>query len=571
MADSSGLWLGGSADVGPVTLTGQDSSRTGYNAGGNGSLIVNQDLNGTSRGAINATDVEIDAQPNNGINPAVDLGPLTLTGSQLRVGSSSADNAGTVYTPSVSLDSASNTGLYLGAGPSAGTNYSQLNVSGNVQLNGSLQLSGTGYGPSNCSVPAVGSTDTIVQAAGTLSGTFTDVPQDSIVEIQTPCDTDTSAMARIHYNYAAGTVTATALNASTMAVALPATPSRTNQTATLTATVNPAGGTPTGTVEFQQYGSDITGCSAVALRSNNTAACSTQDLIDGGNVSATFKPDTSSLVSGSFSPVVTPSVGADPTSTSLTASAASIAPGQSVTYTASVTPADGGPYMPGAAVRFLDGSTPIDCGTGNGTSGEYADQNNQSRCTITYPTAGSHAIRAVYGNDDPMFSGSTSSAVSVTVASATPAPAPTPTPTPTPTPAPTPVPAPAGTGSPSIGHATTSGPTASLPVGCAMGGPSCTITVQITATELMQGGKIVGVIARKKLTHRAIVLGSTRITLAPGQHKTLKITLNRTGRSMLAAHKHLNTKLTVTRKTGGKKTKTVTSKTVAFKSTKKKH
>ena len=91
--------------------------------------------------------------------------------------------------------------------------------------------------------------------------------------------------------------------------------------------------------------------------------------------------------------------------------------------------------------------------------------------------------------------------------------------------------------------------------------------MQLTAVELLRGGKVVGVAAR--VTRRTVVLGSATMTLKPGQHTALKVALNAAGQHLLATHKHLTTKLVVTRKMGNQKAKAVTSKTVAFKSTKK--
>lgn len=567
LSGASMLWLGGIANVGAIGLTGQDATRTGPNAGANGSLIVNQALNGTSGSAINATAVEIDAQPNQGPSPTVNLGPLSLSGSALQVGSSSANNAGLVNTPSLSLDSASETRFYLGAGSTAGVSYSQLHATGNVQLNGGLRLSGTDNGPGSCSVPAVGSIDTIVHA-GTLSGSFTGVPQDSIVEIPTACDQSTRAMARIHYDYAAGTVTTTRLNGSTTTLTTPSGARSTNQPVTLTATVNPSGGTPTGTIAFVNYGRPIAGCDAQPV-SGGTATCTTQTLVGAQqHLTAVFSPDTSSTVGGSQSSEVVYTVNPDATTTALTASSSNVTPGSKVTYTATVTPADSGPNQPNqwGAVQFADHGTPIDCGTGHSTYGEPMNAGNTATCVVTYPAAGSHSITAAYAQDDYAFSSSKSVAQSITVAAPAPAPAPTPAPAPAPTPkpAPAPAPAPAGTGTPHIGTPAVQGTSVAVPVSCAKGGPSCHITAKLIAVKAPRGHKVIAVAPGTKITHTAILVGTATTTVKAGQHKQVRVKLNGSGKRLLAKDHGLKVKMTISRKVKGGKSSTVASTTVTF-------
>jgi hypothetical protein len=94
------------------------------------------------------------------------------------------------------------------------------------------------------------------------------------------------------------------------------------------------------------------------------------------------------------------------TRASLTASAAQITFGQTVTFTATIAPVSG-PGVPTGSVTFNDGATQI--GTGTLNSSGVASFNTSSL------GVGSHSVTAVYSGDTN-FSGSTSATVVVTVA-----------------------------------------------------------------------------------------------------------------------------------------------------------
>jgi hypothetical protein len=94
------------------------------------------------------------------------------------------------------------------------------------------------------------------------------------------------------------------------------------------------------------------------------------------------------------------------TTTALTASAATITAGGSVTLTATVTGATGSTGIPTGTVTFLDGSTTLGMGTLNGSA--------VATYSATALATGTHSITAQYGGDSN-FAASTSSAVTVTV------------------------------------------------------------------------------------------------------------------------------------------------------------
>jgi Bacterial Ig-like domain (group 3)/Domain of unknown function DUF11 len=88
------------------------------------------------------------------------------------------------------------------------------------------------------------------------------------------------------------------------------------------------------------------------------------------------------------------------TATTVTSSANPSIPRQAVTYTATVSPTDGG-----GSVAFADGGTPV-----SGCTAQSLNSNGQATCQVTYSAVGSHAITAVYSGDTA-YAGSTSTAL----------------------------------------------------------------------------------------------------------------------------------------------------------------
>ena len=103
-------------------------------------------------------------------------------------------------------------------------------------------------------------------------------------------------------------------------------------------------------------------------------------------------------------PIVTPTLAS--TTTALTASAATITAGGSVTFTATITGASGSTGVPTGSVTFLDGTTSLGTGTLNASG--------VATLSTTKLSAGTQSITAQYGGDTN-FAGSVSTAVTVTV------------------------------------------------------------------------------------------------------------------------------------------------------------
>jgi alpha-tubulin suppressor-like RCC1 family protein len=107
-----------------------------------------------------------------------------------------------------------------------------------------------------------------------------------------------------------------------------------------------------------------------------------------------------------------------------------------------------------------------------------------------------------------------------------------------------------GSGSAKLGTVKVAGDTATVSVSCAgpSSGPSCTITLTLAASETLRGGKVVGVATsarRAKTTHRTVVLGTVRVTIPAGKHRSVTLALNAKGRRLLAARHRLPVRLTL--------------------------
>ena len=157
--------------------------------------------------------------------------------------------------------------------------------------------------------------------------------------------------------------------------------------ATLTATVGCTAsgcGTPTGTATFTNGGTNISACVTVTV-SSGVAHCTLSGLNGGSySVAAVFTPTTNYATSTSNT--VTQQVTAASTTTGLTSGTNPSVFGQSVTLTATVTPASGAPAV--GTVAFKDGATTLGSATLNGSG------------VATYPTSalalGSNSLSAVF-------------------------------------------------------------------------------------------------------------------------------------------------------------------------------
>jgi hypothetical protein len=101
-------------------------------------------------------------------------------------------------------------------------------------------------------------------------------------------------------------------------------------------------------------------------------------------------------------------------------------------------------------------------------------------------------------------------------------------------------------GTPRVGPVTTRGSRASVTLGCSGStGALCNLTLTLTATERLRKGKVVAVTAGKRHGTKSVLLASVTTTIDAGQSQRLTVSLNATGRRLLAARRSLTVRLTV--------------------------
>ena len=210
------------------------------------------------------------------------------------------------------------------------------------------------------------------------------------------------------YNGSTSAVLTQTVNKVASAASLSASPNPATAGAsvTLTATVTPASGfgtPPTGTVTFLNNGVSIgTGTLNIYEQASVTVAAG----FTPGTFSLTVQYGGDGTYSGVTSAAVTETVNKATPTVSVASSANPSSSGQSVTFTATVTPPSGNSLKPGGTVTFYDGSTSLGTGTVN-TSG-------QATLATSALSAGNHSITAGYGGDGN-FNTATSSVLTQTV------------------------------------------------------------------------------------------------------------------------------------------------------------
>jgi len=184
-------------------------------------------------------------------------------------------------------------------------------------------------------------------------------------------------------------LTQTALEGTSTVVTSSVNPSAVGQSVTFTATVTAAAGgvIPDGTVSFMD---GTTLLSTQTMNTGGVATYTTAALTAGVHqITAVYNGDASKQIQGSTSAILSQEVQA-PTSATLTSSLNPSTYGNSVTFTATVSP--GGSSAPTGTVSFLDGATTIGTGTLAGNPGV-------ATFTTSAFSVGTHPITAAYAGD----------------------------------------------------------------------------------------------------------------------------------------------------------------------------
>jgi len=407
LANHNALALNGDNEVGNVTITGSTPADGCSNGGVD--LRFGGSLNATDGGTIAITDAGMQTEGGT-------IGALTAKTTCMSLGNNSAPT-GELTATSATFDSNSSILFRVigdGGAGNAGSTYGALVSTGTIDLAGAgLNISNIADSTSCTSPPAAGTAYTLV-SAGTLTGTFGNAPNGETIGDDCANSPDEYVI-----NYTATTVTATLKSAPTTTVVASPTNPVTNQTVTLTATITPNGNTATGTVDFEQGGATIPGCGAVTASggSPDVATCHASFAAASSPVAVTAVFTQTGSASGTT--LNTPynlSVGKDATSTALAVSSATPAIGETVTYTATVTPADAGPTEPSGGVEFFDGSTGVGaCPSQPLTAGSSS---STATCTISYGSADTHSITAKYLGDASFNASAPSPAQTVVVSNA---------------------------------------------------------------------------------------------------------------------------------------------------------
>ena len=204
-----------------------------------------------------------------------------------------------------------------------------------------------------------------------------------------------------------GGIVGHALSISTTTLTAGTNPTVWGQSVTFTATITPVAPAPTGTVTFQDGGSNIAGCVNKALVAR-VATCATAALAVGSHtITAVYSGNATYALSTSAPVVQVVNVGT--TSTLVGSSANPSVSGQTVTYTATVTTVAPASGTRTGTVDFQDGGVDI---PGCGVKAVAAA--GTATCAIAYAGPGSHTITAIYSGD-ANFTGSTAPGPTQTV------------------------------------------------------------------------------------------------------------------------------------------------------------
>lgn len=197
------LYVDSNMEVGSVTVSGVG----GLHVGGCPTCNTPGSVNGTDRNTV-----LIRSGASLVANPSSTVGPLAITGGKLLLGTNRTNTGTTTLgvNGAFSIDSASTTTTFINAnGPTPGTDFSQLNASGNIALAGALKI-GQGASATGCVALSKGDVATLfVTSGGTLSGKFANAAEGAIITLSPSCS---STAHKVQIHYASNTVIATVVS-----------------------------------------------------------------------------------------------------------------------------------------------------------------------------------------------------------------------------------------------------------------------------------------------------------------------------------------------------------------------
>jgi hypothetical protein len=251
------LFVDSDMEVGPVTSNGPG----GFHIGGPPGSGNPGSVNGTDGQSVTINGGSLVANPNS------TTGPLTINGGTLLLGTNPQNNGATTLhvNGAARLGSSITTTTFINDnGSTPGTDFSQVSASGNITLGGQLSVN---QGPSTgtCVKLSPGDVATLFTTTGTLSGTFTGVPNGQVITMASSCQS-TAPQLQIHYT--SNSVTATVVSATTTPTTTLTTPNPSPKLPppppAISATTSPA--TRVGTTQATLNGSLDTGGATVTWK-----------------------------------------------------------------------------------------------------------------------------------------------------------------------------------------------------------------------------------------------------------------------------------------------------------------
>jgi hypothetical protein len=201
-AGQGDLYVDSDMEAGPVSVSGVG----GLHVGGCPTCNTPGSVNGTDGNAVT-----IHSGAKLVANPGSKVGPLSVTGGKLLLGTNPTNTGTTTLgvKGAFSIDSASTTTTFIDSnGSTPGTAFSQLSATGNVSLAGTLKI-GQGASSSGCVALSLGDVATLFTTSGTLSGTFANAPQGALITLSPSCS---SSAHKVQIHYTSNSVTATVVS-----------------------------------------------------------------------------------------------------------------------------------------------------------------------------------------------------------------------------------------------------------------------------------------------------------------------------------------------------------------------